>query len=148
MIFNIMLILLGLVGQSIGVLMGTLFPMHTAYFFGPFTCLPNIIFSGYYFSLRPIPYNLRWLTFISSMKFALEGLLITIYGFDRAEFSCEALLQTGEMQRTNCLKPEQILQEMGVTMSIYADMIVLIVHFLILRGLCYLALRHRLRAVK
>lgn len=43
------------VGQSVGLLVGTLFEMYVAYFIGQFAFFPNIIFSGIFVPFSSIP---------------------------------------------------------------------------------------------
>ena len=48
------------VGQSVGLLVGTLFEMYVAYFVGQFAFFPNIIFSGIFVPFSSIPYATRF----------------------------------------------------------------------------------------
>ena len=48
------------VGQSVGLLVGTLFEMYVAYFIGQFAFFPNIIFSGIFVPFSSIPCATRY----------------------------------------------------------------------------------------
>lgn len=86
--FSAIIVLMALVGQSLGLLLGIVFPVQTAYFFGPFSCLPPVLFSGFYISAATVPKFLRFLLYISYMRFGFEGLLVATYGLNRTGLTC------------------------------------------------------------
>ncbi|KAI2474101.1 ATP-binding cassette sub-family G member 1 isoform X2 [Diabrotica virgifera virgifera] len=57
---------------------------------GPFFLLPFIMFSGYFVQLRDCPHQLKWMFDISFPRYALEGLVLTIFGYDRGKLPCES----------------------------------------------------------
>ena len=154
---------------------GAFWPAQTAVFLGPVTCLPTILFSGFFVSLSTIPRFLQWLTYLSYMRFSMEGILSAIYGFHRGELDCPTSAaaaaggmsgsgtggmsyggmsgsgtgaSSGAMSALSCPTPAQLLEQMGVSFSYTIDLLVLIGDFFLIRTLCYFALRYRLSAAR
>lgn len=57
-------------------------------FAGPIFLVPMMMFSGFGVNLRDIPRYLVWGTHVSFFRYALEGFVEAIYGFNRRVFSC------------------------------------------------------------
>ena len=50
---------------------------------GPISALPLLLFSGFLVRIERMPWIIRPLTYVSYMRFAFEGMIIAIYGFNR-----------------------------------------------------------------
>ena len=174
--FNAIMVLVALVGQSLGLLLGIVFPMETAYFFGPFSCLPNILFSGFYISTATIPKFLRFLIYTSYLRFGFEGVLVATYGLNRTGMTCgsgsgsgsgSSLALSPELaQRFNldtsdasgdaasggggrfCPTPAQVMEAMGVESDMLTNLVGLLAYFLFFRFLGYVLLQFKLREPK
>lgn len=78
-------------------------------------------------------------------RFAFEGILQTIYGFDREELNCDSDEDAAPAAH-RCLfrKPDDILRELDVEdANLFIDLAVLGSFFLGLRIACYFVLRWR-----
>ena len=75
-------------------------------------------------------------------RYAFEGMLQAIYGFDREPLNC------GEDDARRCLfhEPDDVLRELDVEYAhFYLDFIILCSFFVALRAGCYLVLRWRVK---
>ncbi|RWS21259.1 ATP-binding cassette sub-family G member 4-like protein, partial [Leptotrombidium deliense] len=81
--------LVALIGQSIGLVFGTLCVknLRAASFLAPLVPLPFALFSGFFIRVELIPSYLKIFTYISSIRYVIELLVIIIYGFDRCGYS-------------------------------------------------------------
>ena len=54
-----------------------------AVYLGPISALPLLLFSGFLVRIERMPWIIRPLTYVSYMRFGFEGIVISIYGFNR-----------------------------------------------------------------
>ena len=139
-------ILTCLVAQSIGLLIGAVAPsLSTAVFVAPITGIPVLLFSGFFVNFETIPNYMQWLTYVSYARYSWEGIIVVIYGNNRAPLECD----TGRCIFRNC---SDVLSTMDVRedalelkgAKIYLNCVVLAGFFLVLRLVTYLVLRFRL----
>nr|CAI5822485.1 unnamed protein product [Callosobruchus analis] len=88
-LFLFMCILISLVAQSFGLFIGACMETKNGVIFGPFCLLPFTIFSGFFVQLNASHPYLRWLFHVSFLKYGLEGLMLSILGYDRPKLPCE-----------------------------------------------------------
>lgn len=71
--------------QSFGYFIGALLMenVSASLFFGPLSCFPIMCLSGFFVKIKNIPEFYRPFALLSYMKFAVEGLLVSVYGFGR-----------------------------------------------------------------
>jgi len=81
-------------------------------------------------------------------RFAFEGVIQAIYGYDRDPLECEHESDDIQMQMQMCIfqEPSKMIKELDVeNAKFYVDLIVLLAFFVLLRIVCYLVLRWRVR---
>lgn len=71
--FALICILTSLVAQSLGLLIGAGLSVESGVFIGPVSNVPMILFSGFLITFDTIPQGLRWLTYVSYMRYGFEG---------------------------------------------------------------------------
>ncbi|CAG9819793.1 unnamed protein product [Phaedon cochleariae] len=133
-------VLIALVSQSYGLLIGAGFNIEGGVFLGPISTIPMVLFSGFFAKLDDIPYYLKWLPYLSYLRYGFEGSMIAIYGLGRPKLTCTV---------TYCpfKYPETFLEQMSMKddMRTYLiDVGVLTGLFLFLRVCAYFLLRLKL----
>lgn len=87
--FLLILILISLIGQTVGLLFGAIFIkyLQTAIFVAPVSTLPLILISGFFVKVHTMPALMKHLANLSYLKAAFEALVVATYGYDRCTSS-------------------------------------------------------------
>ncbi|XP_061390559.1 ATP-binding cassette sub-family G member 4-like, partial [Musca vetustissima] len=96
-------LLTSLTGSSFGILVGSRLRLLNALFMGPNMCAIWIMFANYAVD-RPHFHPLEtFLMYTSFMRHSVEGLMITLFGYNRADLPCpENIVFTIEMYELKC----------------------------------------------
>jgi len=109
-------------------------------FLAPVMSVPFLLFSGFFVSFDAIPIYLRWITYLSYIRYGFEGTALATYAFGREKLKC---------RQTYChfKAPETTLEELDMLDADYRlDIIALVVIFVILRISAFLFLRWKLKS--
>ncbi|XP_014205193.1 ATP-binding cassette sub-family G member 4 isoform X2 [Copidosoma floridanum] len=87
MFFSISL-LVAAVAQSFGLMIGSVCNVVNGTFLAPTLSVPMMMFAGFGVSLRDLPSYLKWGSYISYLRYGLEGYVNAIYGLDRKPLDC------------------------------------------------------------
>lgn len=137
--FLLSVILLTMVATSLGLLIGTALPLEIAVFMGPIITIPTTLFAGYLIPFGDLPSYLKWCAFVSYIRYGFEGMMLSIYGFDRGTLPCSkdvCIIQDGRAYLEQFSMNDD---------SLYArNMWVLVFFTIVIRIITYFVLRHRL----
>lgn len=86
--FFVISLLIVFVSQGIGLMIGAVLNVVNGTFVGPTLSVPIMMFSGFGVSLKDLPHYLQWGSYVSYLKYGLEGYLAAIYG-DRGVLPCK-----------------------------------------------------------
>ncbi|XP_067625363.1 ABC transporter G family member 18 [Eurosta solidaginis] len=81
-------VLTALVGQSIGLTVGSAMSVQYGAIFGPFFICPFLLFSGFFLQRRDSPAYLSFMFDISFYKHALDGSMTALFGYGRDKLKC------------------------------------------------------------
>ncbi|XP_054168940.1 ATP-binding cassette sub-family G member 4-like [Oppia nitens] len=86
--FTAISIAIALIAQSQGLLIGALFmeDASAAVFLGPITCIPLMLFAGFFVRISTIPIYFRPLTYISYLRYSFEAYIAVLYGYNRCQW--------------------------------------------------------------
>ncbi|XP_055710760.1 ATP-binding cassette sub-family G member 4 [Phlebotomus papatasi] len=142
MFFTISL-LVAFVAQSIGLMVGAWFNVVNGTFIAPVSSIPMMMFAGFGVTLRDLPPYLKWGSYISYLRYGLEGYVGAIYGENRATLVCEA------KPYCHFKYPKRFLHEISMEGDqFWTDVYALCINMILFRILAYVLLRAKLRAVR
>jgi ABC-type multidrug transport system ATPase subunit/ABC-type multidrug transport system permease subunit len=83
--FCLICLLISSIAQCVGILFGTYYvkSVENAVFLAPLSMAPVFLLSGFFGKLSAIPLVLKPIAYVSYVRYAFEGLLITLYGMNR-----------------------------------------------------------------
>ncbi|KAK6640358.1 hypothetical protein RUM44_012051 [Polyplax serrata] len=128
-------ILTSLVSQSIGLLIGAAMNVQNGVYLGPVCTVPFILFSGFFVNFDTIPKYLHWLTYISFIRYAFEGIIISLYGYNRKRLDCSEAY-------CHFRSPTKFLERLNMSQAqFWIDALALSLMFVFLRVVSYFVLR-------
>ena len=135
-------ICLSLVAQGIGLLVGAAFSIPVAVFVAPAGSIPFLLFSGFFVNLNAIPPYMTWIAYISFMRYAFEGSMLSVYANDRPPLSCS-------LPYCHFRYADKFLEHFDIAHNSYHWSVVgLLVAFIVIRVAGYFVLRFKLRHVR
>ncbi|XP_069705120.1 ATP-binding cassette sub-family G member 1 [Periplaneta americana] len=135
-------LLITYVAMSFGLMIGAIFNVVNGTFLGPCLSVPVMMFAGFGVNLADMPKYLKWGTYISYLRYGLEGYVSAIYGYGREVLDCVALYCHYKF-------PHKFLNEITMTGDqFWNDILALCVILLILRSAAYFLLRLRLKSLR
>ncbi|CAG9804367.1 unnamed protein product [Chironomus riparius] len=100
------------VAQGYGLIVSSLFNVKWGTILGNFFICPFLIFSGFFVQMKHIHQALHWLFHISFLKYALEGSVYSIIGFNRTKIECDEFDK--EISFCRYSYPNQLLRDIGI----------------------------------
>ncbi|KAH9635515.1 hypothetical protein HF086_013042 [Spodoptera exigua] len=132
-----------LVAQSFGLMIGAVFSVVNGTFLGPTLSVPMMMFAGFGVTLRDLPSYLRWGSYISYLRYGLEGFIGAIYGLDRPILDCNEALYC------HYKHPRTFLNEVAMSPDeFWWDVLALSVFVVTLRIAAFILLKWKLDAVR
>ncbi|EGI62032.1 PREDICTED: ATP-binding cassette sub-family G member 4 [Acromyrmex echinatior] len=138
-------LLIVFIGQGTGLMIGAVFNVVNGTFIGPTLACPLMMFAGFGVSLRDLPSYLKWGSYISYLRYGLEGFVGAIYGLDRPILDCK---EKGEFY-CHYKYPSKFLSDISMKGDqFWNDIIALATILLITRCSAYLLLRWKLMSYR
>ncbi|XP_050422485.1 ATP-binding cassette subfamily G member 4 isoform X2 [Adelges cooleyi] len=135
-------LLISFVAQSVGLVVGAAMNVQNGVFLAPVMSVPFLLFSGFFVSFDAIPIYLRWITYLSYIRYGFEGTALATYGYDRAILKCHQVY-------CHFKKPSTTLRELDMVHADFAlDIGALIVIFFVLRISAFVFLRWKLKSAR
>ncbi|XP_041981555.1 ATP-binding cassette sub-family G member 1 isoform X2 [Aricia agestis] len=135
-------LLISFVAQSVGLVVGAAMNVQNGVFLAPVMSVPFLLFSGFFVSFNAIPVYLRWITYVSYIRYGFEGTALATYSFNRTKLQCH---------QTYChfKNPLTTLEELDMLDADFTlDIAALCLIFLILRIAAFLFLRWKLKSTR
>ncbi|XP_022181268.1 ATP-binding cassette sub-family G member 4-like isoform X2 [Myzus persicae] len=138
-LYTLMMLMVGLLSQTIGMLMGTLFnDLRFSTILTSFLLMPWMMFGGIFIKISDTPEIFRWLFDISFMKHAMEGIVHCVYGLDRPRLYCPKIYCYNS-------SPSTILKDLDMPDNKYwFNFLAVTSIYLLLKMLTYLVLKKKL----
>nr|CAI5818201.1 unnamed protein product [Callosobruchus analis] len=138
--FLLACLLVSFVAQSVGLVVGAAMNVQNGVFLAPVMSVPFLLFSGFFVSFNAIPVYLRWITYLSYIRYGFEGTALATYGFDRPKLQCFA-------KYCHFKYPNTTLEDLDMNQSSYmVDVIALVIIFFVLRVAAFMFLRWKLKS--
>jgi len=135
-------LLISFVAQSVGLVVGAAMNVQNGVFLAPVMSVPFLLFSGFFVSFDAIPIYLRWITYLSYIRYGFEGTALATYSFGREKLKCHQVY-------CHFKSPMTTLEELDmVDADFTVDIIALIVIFLVLRVSAFVFLRWKLLSTR
>ncbi|XP_050539802.1 ATP-binding cassette sub-family G member 1-like [Daktulosphaira vitifoliae] len=134
--------LMTLISEGIGLILGTaMSPVNGVFIGSIITCL-CILFAGFLVLFNHMSAFLYYVSYSSYMRYALEGLVLSIYGYGRDPLRC-----FGDKEYCHYRFPETTFKEIGMTDGrFWIDVSSLSIYLIIILIISYVALRKNLKS--
>lgn len=111
---------------------------------GPTLSVPMMMFAGFGVRLSDLPLTFYWMSYLSYLRFGLEGLVGAIYGKNRDTLNCPT-----HINYCHYRYPKKLLTEVGVPADQFDNDVVILLFFVfILRIIAFLLLKRKLLSLR
>lgn len=100
------------VAQGLGMVVAAIFDVKWGTILGNFFICPFLVFSGFFIQMNHAHKLLHWLFHISFLKYALEGSVYSVLGFNRTKLECDE--SDDKLNYCRYSYPNQLLRDIGV----------------------------------
>ncbi|XP_015607145.1 ATP-binding cassette sub-family G member 1 [Cephus cinctus] len=140
LMFLVIAILTTFIAESIGLIIGTTLNPINGTFFGAITTATLLTFAGFLVLFNHMPVFMNYISYLSYLRYSLEGLVHSVYGFNREKLPCPQ-----ELVYCHYRVPETILAELAMAENHYwLDVLVLFLNFFVFRLIAYCTLKRKL----
>lgn len=135
-------LLIAFVAQSVGLVVGAAMNVQNGVFLAPVMSVPFLLFSGFFVSFDAIPIYLRWITYLSYIRYGFEGTALATYGYNRTNLKCH-------QDYCHFKSPLTTLEELDMVNSNFSlDIAALLIIFFVLRIASFLFLRWKINSAR
>ncbi|KXJ83644.1 hypothetical protein RP20_CCG003003 [Aedes albopictus] len=127
-------LLISFVAQSVGLVVGAAMNVLMSF--------PFLLFSGFFVSFDAIPIYLRWITYLSYIRYGFEGTALATYSYGREKLKCHQVY-------CHFKSPTTTLEELDMLDANFTlDIVALVIIFVVLRVAAFLFLRWKLKTTR
>ncbi|CAB0042032.1 unnamed protein product [Trichogramma brassicae] len=126
--FLLVAVLIALTAEGFGLALGTTVNPVNGTFLGAIGTCAALVFAGFLVLFNHMPRFMYYFTYTSYLRYALEAMVNSVYGFDRPNLPCPVIMKELAMSDENY----------------WFNVAVLMVHFVGLRFIAYFTLKRRL----
>ncbi|XP_043684734.1 ATP-binding cassette sub-family G member 1-like [Vespula pensylvanica] len=131
-----------ILGQSVGITVGAAFDTQIGTFLIPALSIPMFLFAGFFLKLNEIASYYQPFCTISFFRYAFEGIMQAIYGFDREPLLCADIY-------CHWRSPKEILSTMNMqSVKFHVIVSVMLAWIFSLHVLTYCTLRWKLHCIR
>ncbi|XP_066601801.1 ATP-binding cassette sub-family G member 4-like isoform X2 [Prorops nasuta] len=142
MFFTISLLVV-FIAQGTGFMIGAVFNVVNGTFVGPTLSVPLMMFAGFGVSLKDLPVYLKWGSYISFLRYGLEGYVGAMYGLNRATLDCPSEREF----YCHYKYPLKFLSDIGMTGDqFWNDVVALFTILVLTRCFAFLLLRWKINS--
>lgn len=135
-------LLISFVAQSVGLVVGAAMNVQNGVFLAPVMSVPFLLFSGFFVSFDAIPVYLRWITYLSYIRYGFEATSLATYSFAREKLKCFQVY-------CHFKNPQTTLEELDMLNADFTlDILALLLIFVVLRIAAYMFLRWKLKSAR
>lgn len=138
--FLLILLLTSLVSEGIGLGLGAIFNPINGTFLGAIIVCAMLCLSGFLILFNHMPVILYYISYMSFIRYAFEGLMQAIYGFHREKIQCPSYIDYCHFRI-----PSMILKELDMFKPMFwIDVTILFGWFVIIRIIVYMTIKKKL----
>jgi len=143
LMFLLITALTSFTSESVGLGLGTIFNPVNGTFFGAIGVSIMLSLVGVLVFFNHMPKILYYVSYINYFRYAVDGLIQAIYGFQREIIPCPSHIDYCHFRI-----PSMILEELRMSKSIFwIDAVVLFAWFVVIRIMAYISLKRRLSKI-
>ncbi|KAG5684833.1 hypothetical protein PVAND_014044 [Polypedilum vanderplanki] len=136
-VFFIVSLLIVMIAQAIGLIIGTCCNVINGTFLGPILAVPAMMLAGFGVTLKDLPMFLKWGSYVSYLRYGLEGYVGALF-YEREQLKCDAMY-------CHYKYPDKFLKDIAMEADRFMhDIAALIFTLLLLRIICYYLLKWRI----
>lgn len=136
--FYCIVLLLSFSAQGLGLLAGSMLNVKLTLILGSFFLCPFVLFSNFFLHMKDARPVFQWLFQGSFIKYALDGLMTAIFGYNRDKMKCS-------VNYCHYRWPHKFLESLEVNETLYTVIIKLLAFVIVFRILSFVIMKHRLR---
>ncbi|XP_043485749.1 ATP-binding cassette sub-family G member 1 [Polistes fuscatus] len=145
MFFTISLLVL-FIAHGTGLMIGAVLNVVNGTFVGPALSVPLMMFAGFGVSLKDLPNYLKWGSYVSFLRYGLEGFVSAIYGMDRAILPCR---KNEELFYCHYKYPSKFLSDIAMKGDqFWTDVIALSIILMITRVCAFFLLKWKIFSLR
>lgn len=136
--YLLIIILQSFAAQGLGLIAGSIMNVKFSLILGSFFMCPFVLFSNFFINIKDAHSIFHILFNLSFIKYAFDGTMLSIFGFDREKMNCDAVYCQWRW-------PQKFLDFLHIHDDFYSIIIKLILFILVFRAIAFTIMYMRLK---